>query len=495
MKHRNLTIVGLVVLLAVVGGGSVWGTRIWSGKPDEAEATPPPAKSPTTVVLTPEKAAALLIRCEPAERREMQELCSVPGRLGYRRIRRVELRVPVDAVVQEVKVKPGVVVAAGTPLALLTSPGVGLARAEVEKSESELKIANRSQEWNDAITRNLGELLTYLRKQPQSPDVEEKFNDKLLGDHRQNVLPAYSKFILAQKIWEIAEKLVQKAAGSEKAARQAQADRDIAWENFLAISEQSEFDAWQAREKAAQARTYARSLVDVSRKKLEMMLGEFSKPDDDGPADQASTEAIELTRFFMVAPFAGTVEQRLASDAQRVEAGTLLFVVANTDVLEVSAEIREGDWRKVSPYLRDGEGKTLKINVPYVGEDREFEATIDYVGRFVDDQNKAVPLVAQVDNAQHELLPGMFARIMIPAGEVALELVVPEAALLTSDGQDFVFVADEHEERTYHRVDVQVGMRAAKRVTITSGLTAGQRVVVAKAATLKNELLLEPEEE
>jgi cobalt-zinc-cadmium efflux system membrane fusion protein len=216
MKHRNLTILGVVVLLAIVGGGSVWGIRWQSTKPAEAEGTPPPAKSPTTVVLTPEKAEALQIRCEPAERRAMQEMCVVPGRLGYRRVRHVELRVPVDAVVQEVKVKPGAVVAAGTPLALLTSPGVGLARAEVEKSESELRIANRAQEWNDAITRNLGELLTYLRKQPNSPEVEQKFNDKLLGEHRQNVLPAYSKFILAQRIWVSAEKAVQKGAISEK---------------------------------------------------------------------------------------------------------------------------------------------------------------------------------------------------------------------------------------------------------------------------------------
>ena len=158
------------------------------------------------------------------------------------------------------------------------------------------------------------------------------------------------------------------------------------------------------------------------------MLGEFSKPDDDGPSDQSSTEAIELTRFFMVAPIAGTVEQRNASDAQRVEAGTLLFVVANTDELEVSAAVREGDWQKVSPYLRDGEGKPLKVSVPAFGEDREFEATIDYVGRFVDDQNKAVPLVAILDNSRQEMVPGIFAWIKIPAGDLSNELVVSPAA-------------------------------------------------------------------
>jgi cobalt-zinc-cadmium efflux system membrane fusion protein len=106
-----------------------------------------------------------------------------------------------------------------------------------------------------------------------------------------------------------------------------------------------------------------------------------------------------------------------------------------------------------------------------------------------------VPLVAQLDNSRQEMVPGMFARIKIPAGDLSNELVVPPAALRTSDDQDFVFIADEHAEHTYHRADVQVGKRTAEWVTITSGLTAGQRVVVAGAFALKNELLLEPEEE
>ncbi len=499
MRKRILITVAAVVCVAALAGGAVWAPRWWQGKSEAEADAPPTAKSPTTVVLTPEKFATLKIHCEPAARRDIQETCVVPGRLEYRRVKRVELKVPVDAVVQEVKVKPGAAIEAGTPLALLTSPGVGLARAEVEKSESDLRIANRTLEWNDAIARNLGELQVYLREKPRSQEVEQKFNDKLLGDHRQQVLPAYSKFMLAQKLWDSVDQSIRKGtlAIPEKRARQYEADRDNAWESFLSVCEQSEYDAWQAREKALQNRTYARRMVDVNKQKLASLLGEFSKPDnaDDDASEGASPGAAGLTRFFMVAPFAGTVEQRLASDAQRVEAGTLLFVVANTDVLEVSAEVREGDWQQVAPYLRDGEGKTLKISVSALGEDREFEATIDYVGRYVDDQNKAVPVMALVDNSRRELVPGMFARIQIPAGEIGNELVVPPAALRTNDQQDFVFVADEHDERTFHRVDVQVGKRTADWVTIASGLSPGQRVVVEGANALKNELLLERDEE
>jgi hypothetical protein len=37
-----------------------------------------------------------------------------------------------------------------------------------------------------------------------------------------------------------------------------------------------------------------------------------------------------------------------AVDSQRVAEGTLLFAVANTETLEVAADIREGDWQVVT---------------------------------------------------------------------------------------------------------------------------------------------------
>jgi len=203
------------------------------------------------------------------------------------------------------------------------------------------------------------------------------------------------------------------------------------------------------------------------------------------PADGA-----ELTQFFMIAPFAGTVEQRLVADAQRVAEGAVMFSVADTKTLEVRAEIREGDWQATAVT----EGCTVKVIVTALGEDREFDAKVDYVGRSVDSETRAVPLVAVLDNSGQQFKPGMFARVRIPAGTTVDELAVPAAALRTHDGKDFVFVPDRESPRTFHRVDVVVGRRAPEWVTITRGLSAGDRVVVDGAFLLKNELLLESEE-
>src|SRR5262249_54844213 len=172
--------------------------------------------------------------------------------------------------------------------------------------------------------------------------------------------------------------------------------------------------------------------------------------------------------------------QRSASEGQRVAAGTLLFVVANTDVLEVSAEIREGVWQDVAPFFSSDSNtkRVVKVVLPTLGYEREFEAAVDYMARVVDPESRAVPLVALLDNPRHEFFPGMFAWVRIPAGRAEEALVVPPSALRTHDRQDFVFVEDEYEPRTFHRVDVKVGRETPEGATIARGLREGQRVVV-----------------
>jgi len=489
----KLTAVTIVVVIAVALVAYAVPRSSWpwskSAAVETTESQGAQEEARTKVVLTPEKFAGMKLSYAEVTRRSLQGARVVPGQIEYRSVRSVEIKAPVDLVVQKVLVKPGAIVEQGTKLAILTSPDVGLARAELEKSESELKIANQAFEWADEITRNLNELLKFLRDHPSREAVEREFDEKLLGSHRQEVLPAYSKYVLAEKIWIDAEKSFKSGSLPDQKFRQFESNRDVTKQQYLSIFDESRFDAQQAREKARQNQKYARRLIDVNKRKLQTLLGEFSaiSPQDDPAVETAA----EITSFYLISPFAGTVEQRTAADSQRAAEGTPLFKVANTDVLEVRADVREGDWQAVSL----AEGQMLKVVIPAVGENQEFDAQVDYVGRAVDAQTRAVPLVALLDNSKHVFKPGMFARIRIPAGTTGEELVVPAAALRTHDRHDFVFVVDAHDPRTFHRFDVVVGQRTPEWVTIDKGLTVQDRVVVEGAFLLKNELLLEQEEE
>jgi cobalt-zinc-cadmium efflux system membrane fusion protein len=495
MKIRLSIAIAVVAVVATLGAYARWGPfwpRSNSQAADAEQPTSAPEEARTKVVLTPEKFCAARLSYAQATLRPLQSVRTVPGKIEYRSVHSVEIKAPVDLVVEKVRVKPGTIVETGTRLADLTSPEIGMARADVEKAESELKIANQALEWADEITRNLNELLVFLREIPQSKDIEKSFDDKLLGEHRNKVLLAYSQYELAERNLAAAEKGYSAGVTPDRTLREREAARQMARDHYLSICEQSRFDARQARERALQNQKYARRLVDVNRRKLRTLLGEYSEISPSG--DSSPENGLELTRFYLIAPFAGTVEQRMAADSQRVAEGTPLFMVANTDILEVHADIFEGTWQAVSLSERP-EKQMLKVSVPALGEDHEFDAKVDYVGRAFDAQTRAIPLVALLDNSLHQFKPGMFAWIKIPSGTSEAELVVPAAAIGTHERQDFVFVEDEQDPRTFHRVDVVVGTRTPDWVTITAGLTTRARVVVEGAFLLKNELLLEPEEE
>src|SRR5262249_51225104 len=146
-------------------------------------------------------------------------------------------------------------------------------------------------------------------------------------------------------------------------------------------------------------RNYAERLVDVSRQKLQTLLGAFSKVDEREPAEdvEKTGEATDLTRFYIIAPFAGTVEERHVAPSQRLVTGMPAFVIANTDTLWLRADIRERDWHAITS-LREGDVVQFTVKTPV---EREFPATVDFLGRALDQETQAVPLVAAIDNAQH----------------------------------------------------------------------------------------------
>jgi RND family efflux transporter MFP subunit len=498
MKIHLVKIAALIAAtVAVIATAVLWGPMWWSKTPADSEkaseSSVSSGESPTAVVIPEEKFKTMKITSVSVARQSVQETRTVPGKIEYKHVSRVDLKAPVNAVVEKVLVKPGDTIKPGAKLAVLTSPEIGIARAEVEKAESELKIANQALEYTEEITRNLNELLKFLRELPTMSAVEEAFDEKPLGEHRQEVMQAFSQYVMADKQWASAERSLSKGAFSEVNAVERQSKREVAKARFLSVAEQSRFSARQALEKARQKQVYSKRLVDVAKRNLSTLLGAFSEivsPDLSAHADGA-----ELTRFYLIAPFSGTVEDRRTSDSQRVEEGSILFVFADTEVLEVEADIREGDWQAVSPYFASGEGQIVKVRVPFGEGERAFDAEVEYVGRTVDPETRAVSLHAEFDNSKQGLKPGMRAWITIPAGEAHDELVVPSAAVLTHEKQSFVFVEDDREPRRFKRVDVTAGKSTPEGTVISSGLEIGQRVVVEGAFLLKSELLLEREEE
>jgi RND family efflux transporter MFP subunit len=102
---------------------------------------------------------------------------------------------------------------------------------------------------------------------------------------------------------------------------------------------------------------------------------------------------------------------------------------------------------------------------------------VTVVSPAVDPSTTTVQVWVEAPNPGERLTPGATAQISMDAGVIPNAIVVPTAALLSSDeGGDKVMVAGA--DSLAHEHAVKVGVRAGDEVQILSGVDAGEQVIV-----------------
>jgi multidrug efflux pump subunit AcrA (membrane-fusion protein) len=80
----------------------------------------------------------------------------------------------------------------------------------------------------------------------------------------------------------------------------------------------------------------------------------------------------------------------------------------------------------------------------------------------------------EVANSSGKLKPNLFSEMSIVVGGGGEVLAIPVEALITSEGENFVFV---DEKGSFRRADVVLGARDDRFVEVKKGLLPGDKVV------------------
>ena len=419
----------------------------------------------------------------PAQSRYIQHVHTVPGRLRYDQTKRVNVKAPIDGILSEILVETGVYVVSGDQIAIVSSPEIGQARANILKCQKDLGLAQQNLQREQLLEQNLNRLSAMLDQGQTSNQIETAISDLALGAYRQEILSAYSKMRLAEELLAKLKPLVQEGAVAGRIAREREAERQLAETAFRTARDQADFAVEQSKLKAEANASDAERQLNLAWKSLETLLGYKENKDT---VDLSNEES--LSRLEVRAPFAGSVESQGSANNERVMRGDTLIVLANTDSLSVEANIRESDWSAVSIDA----GTHVSVIVPAL-DDREFSAQVRYFGREVQADTNAIPLVARIDNSEGLLRPGMFVRVVIPIGEPRQALSIKPESILQHENQEFVFVDLSGGE--FKRVNVKTGQASDDWVEVTQGLSPGQLVVTNGTFLLKSELLLQGEGE
>lgn len=183
-------------------------------------------------------------------------------------------------------------------------------------------------------------------------------------------------------------------------------------------------------------------------------------------ARQSLEEAEAAVSFSEIrSPIAGRVVDRFAEPGDTASPGSKILSLYNPFSLWVEARVRE------QLALSLEMGQELLVEVPSV--DKALTARIEEIVPAADPGSRSF-LVKAVLPSEKNLLPGMYARLLVPAGE-RRRLLLPADRVAQVGQLDVVWVA---EEGTVARRFIRLGRPVGQdMIEVVSGLDEGERVM------------------
>ncbi|MDQ6634904.1 MAG: efflux RND transporter periplasmic adaptor subunit [Gemmatimonadota bacterium] len=213
------------------------------------------------------------------------------------------------------------------------------------------------------------------------------------------------------------------------------------------------------------------SLVAAARRRLR--LWDVS----DAQIDDVLRSGKSRRTVTLYSPVTGVITQKKVTVGEAVQAGAMLYAVADLSAVWVEVQVREADAAQVHV------GSTANLEFgAFPG--RPFKGRIAFVYPSVAEQSRSIRARLEVANPDGSLKPGMFATVSL-SSPTRKALTAPRTAIIQTGERAIAFVDMGH--GALKPVDVEVGATVGEYVEILSGLEAGQRVVTSAQFLLDSE--------
>jgi multidrug efflux system membrane fusion protein len=193
-------------------------------------------------------------------------------------------------------------------------------------------------------------------------------------------------------------------------------------------------------------------------------------------ADKAAVETakINLQYTSIYSPINGRTGNIGVKEGNLVKANDvpILVTINQIEPIYVSFAIPEQQLGELKQYSVGG---TLKVDAAPQGSSQHFQGKLTFIDNSVDLTTGTIKLKATFDNAQHVLWPGQFVDVRLTLKSQPNSIVIPTAALQTSQNGTYVYVVNQ--DLTAQPQPVKVGWNVGDSTVIASGLQPGQRVV------------------
>ncbi len=186
------------------------------------------------------------------------------------------------------------------------------------------------------------------------------------------------------------------------------------------------------------------------------------------------------------APFDGIAGIREVNPGQMVPAGQELVTLQALDKVFVDFSLPQQDLGKVKV------GLPVKMTTDAI-EGREFTGTLSAINSAIDPATRSVSLQATIDNADHALRAGMFARVEVQLPETKPILFIPTTAVAYAPFGNSVYLIEkkknektDKDELIARQQFVRTGETRGDFVAVTNGVKEGEEVVSTGVFKMRN---------
>ena len=275
-----------------------------------------------------------------------------------------------------------------------------------------------------------------------------------------------SATLVAQKQGQVVQLLVEEGEWVQKGAVLAQlddAEASVALERAKVNLEVAEREAKRSEQ------LLERDLISEKEKDDQMLAFRTAQV-------ELEQRKFEYSQTRLTAPFSGRISERMINLGETVTTGKECFRIVDFNPLRARLYFPERELSRVAV----GQSATLRVDT-HPGT--AFDGTVSLVNPVVDQNNGTFKVTLEIPNSSGNLRPGTFARVQLKTGEFNDAVLMPRRGIVTEDGEEFVYVAQED---TVAKVPVTVGAIDGETAQILIGLEEGDKVVTIGQGGLKD---------
>ncbi|MFO1270266.1 MAG: efflux RND transporter periplasmic adaptor subunit [Rubrivivax sp.] len=193
-------------------------------------------------------------------------------------------------------------------------------------------------------------------------------------------------------------------------------------------------------------------------------------------ADLAAIEAVKVSLSYarITAPSAGRVGAISVFPGTSVSpTGPALVTITQLDPISVAFNLPQRHVNDALRLLAAGGGANVTAVLPEGKGQRQ--GRLQFVDSQIDAASGTVKVKAGFENRDHALWPGAYADVVLTVQTLSQAIVIPQAALVTGQRGNVVFVIGPDNRASLRPVSV---LQSAGADAVVDGLKAGERVAV-----------------